>query len=115
MPSYKLPSSQHVSVADPRKFLRDSINVNDIAEKKIKHKPMKSPKEEVVEKSAPKKLFRTVDAVSRLHVKDINTDGIFVSERRENPIDPLNPTYKWRDSVHDKVGLSFTKNVLHQE
>lgn len=40
---------------------------------------MKSSKEEVVEKSAPRKLFRTVDAVSRLNVKDINTDGIFVS------------------------------------
>lgn len=63
----------------------------------------------------PTKLFRTVNAVNRLDVKDINTDGIFISKRRENPINPLEPKYSWRDNVDDKVGLSFTKNTLKQE
>ena len=62
----------------------------------------------------PTKLFRTVNAVNRLDVKDINTDGIFISKRRENPINPLEPKYSWRDNVDDKVGLSFTKNTLKQ-
>jgi hypothetical protein len=43
-------------------------------------------------------LFRTIEAVNRLDVKDINRDGIFVSKRISSPTDPLNPTYTWRDT-----------------
>ena len=46
-------------------------------------------------------------------MKDINQDGVFISKRRNNPIDPLNPKYYWRDNV-DKNGLSFTKSTLQQ-
>lgn len=78
-------------------------------------KPIKSPKETPVAGSTPAKLFQSIEAVSRLDVQDINRDGIFISARRENPTDPLNPSYHWRDRPDDKIGLSFTKNVLKQE
>jgi hypothetical protein len=42
-------------------------------------------------------LFKTINAVNRLEVKDINTDGSFISARRNNPINPLDPSYTWRD------------------
>lgn len=76
---------------------------------------MDSPKNEKIQGSQPSKLFRTIDAVSRLQVKDINNDGKFISERTNNPIDPLNPNYIWRDNTEKGVGLSFTKSTLEQQ
>ena len=40
---------------------------------------MESPKNEKIQDSEPSKLFRTIDGVSRLQVKDINNDGKFIS------------------------------------
>lgn len=76
---------------------------------------MQGSKVEAVEKSNPKKLFNSVNAIQRLDVKDINNDGIFVSKRTCDPVNPLNPIYQWRDNVDDKTGLSFTKGVMEQE
>ena len=53
---------------------------------------------ESIEGSSPSKLFRTVDAVNRLDVKDINRDGLFVSKRKLRPTNPLEPAYTWRDT-----------------
>jgi hypothetical protein len=43
------------------------------------------------------KLYRTIEAVQRLNVKDINRDGSFVSKRTLSPTNPLEPSYTWRD------------------
>ena len=66
----------------------------------------------MVEGSSPSKLYRTIDAVSRLSVKDINNDGKFVSRRQSAPIDPLVPVYLWRDNTEQGAGFSFTKSTL---
>lgn len=45
--------------------------------------------------------------MNRLDVKDINRDGIFVTRRMANPVNPLEPTYTWRDnreSINQQYG-----------
>ena len=102
-------------MAPPPKFLRNTLDISDLPQKKSAPKSIKSPKNETVEGSEPSKLFRTVEAVSRLSVKDINDDGKFVSRRRNNPTDPLNPSYEWRDRSLDQKGFVFTKPILEQD
>ena len=48
-----------------------------------------------------------MNAVSRLNVKDINKDGVFVSKRTHSPTNPLEPAYTWRDRgdrVNERYG-----------
>jgi len=45
--------------------------------------------------------------VNRLDVKDINRDGLFETRRKNNPTNPLDPVYTWRDtrmSLNEKYG-----------
>lgn len=96
----------------PAKFLRNTLDISDIVKKKQPYKLMPSPKNQKIEGSSPSKLFRTVEAISRMNVKDINDDGKFVSKRTKNPTDPLHPLYTWRDATEHNLGLSFTKSTL---
>lgn len=80
-PRYKLPYADPIDVEPPAKFLRNTLDISDIVKKKQHHKFMYSPKNQPVEGSSPSKLFKTVDAIPRLSVRDINNDGKFVSKR----------------------------------
>jgi hypothetical protein len=90
----------------PREFLRNTLDVSDIPTKH--RRTLSAPVEKApIEGSAPSKLFRTINAVNRLEVKDINTDGVFISARKSNPTNPLDPSYTWRDkraSVNPRYG-----------
>jgi hypothetical protein len=39
-------------------------------------------------------------------VKDINTDGIFTSQRKSNPTNPNNPSYIWQEQ-RDTLNRSY--------
>ncbi len=97
VPRYQLPYVPPVTPEPPRPFIRDSMNISDI-QTKIGSRISSNHKKEEIEGSSPMKLFRTVEAVSRLDVKDINRDGTFTSARTSCPSDPLDPTYTWRDT-----------------
>lgn len=105
-PRYQLPYVPPVDPEPPRQFLRNTLDISDI---QTKHKRIlgSSIEKAPIEGSAPNKLFKTVNAVNRLEVKDINNDGVFISKRRENPVNPLEPSYTWREErakVNDRYG-----------
>jgi len=90
----------------PRQFLRNTLDISDIH---TKHKKIVTPSQvqAPIEGSAPSKLFKTINAVNRLDVKDINNDGVFISARKCNPTNPLEPSYTWRDertSINQRYG-----------
>lgn len=95
-PRYKLPYVPPVDPEPPRQFLRNTLDISDIPTKqrRIMASSVEKPP---IEGTTPNKLFKTINAVNRLEVKDINTDGVFISERRNNPVNPLEPSYTWRD------------------
>ena len=97
VPRYQLPYVSPVTPEPPRPFIRDSMDIADI-QTKGRSRLGSNHRKEDIEGSSPLKLFRTVEAVSRLEVKDINRDGTFVSARTVRPSDPLEPTYTWRDT-----------------
>ena len=74
------------------------MDISDIGTKMPSRLAKYYPKEDI-EGASPSKQFRTVEAVSRLDVKDINRDGVFESARKKYPIDPLEPVYTWRDTA----------------
>ena len=76
--------------------MRNTLDISDIHAKK-QPKTARYDKPDI-QGSNPSKLFRTVDAVSRLDVKDINKDGTFISKRTQSPTNPLDPSYTWRDA-----------------
>lgn len=96
VPRYKLPFVPPVDPEPPRPFLRNTLDISDIPTK-TRHNNVKPREKEAIEGSLPTKLFKTINAVNRLEVKDINTDGLFTSQRVSNPTNPLEPSYTWRD------------------
>lgn len=105
-PRYKLPYVPPLDPEPPREFLRNTLDISDIPTKH-RRTPIASVEKAPIEGSAPNKLFRTINAVNRLEVKDINTDGVFVSARKSNPTNPLDPSYTWSDqraSVNPRYG-----------
>jgi len=74
-PVYKLPSVAPVSIEEPRPFIRDTLQVDDIAQRKINFFTRKRGLETLSQpipgaQSVPRTHFST--AVSRLVVDDIN-------------------------------------------
>jgi hypothetical protein len=105
MPKYKLAYVPPVDPEPQKKYLRNTLDISDIVKKqenKVYHKD-----DQPIEGSLPNKLFRTVDAKSRLQVRDINEDGSFRSARMDNPINPLQPTYTWRANRRSEVLTNY--------
>jgi len=92
-PVYKLASFEPLEPVVP-KFIRDSINVNDIEGTKPKNA---QPKHQVFRESnfvkdidgaRPKKDYVRKDVLSPLDVKDINEFRMFKTTRVTNPLEP---------------------------
>jgi hypothetical protein len=78
-PQYLLPSASEIVMDKGRKFIRDTLSIQDINGKRShtwQNRGKETLKQEV-EGSSPSKLTREVNAKARLEVKDINKDGIF--------------------------------------
>lgn len=105
MPKYKLPYVPPVDPEPPRKYLRNTLDISDIVKKH--EKKIYQKEDQPIEGSIPSKLFRTVDAKSRLEVKDINLDGSFRTSRMDNPTNPLQPTYTWRANRRSEVLTNY--------
>ena len=104
-PKYLLPSASEIAVDQGRKFIRDTLNTQDISGKRShtlghRREVIKEP----VEGSSPSKLTKDVSAVPRLEVKDINKEYIFESRRSTNP---LQPNYQWRDDFDKNLNRDY--------
>ena len=95
-PVYKLPPAAEISVDQGRNFIRDTLEITDINNKRrtLMGDRGRDILKEPIAGSQPAKLTKLIKAHSNLEVKDINKDGIFETNRH---INPLEPTYKWRE------------------
>lgn len=102
-PKYQLASCAAFSVDQGRKFLRDPLEIQDIAPPKKKYYGGLVARDPITG-STPMARTKDLNAISRLQVKDINKDGIFESTRHTNP---LIPNYEWRDDENDKQKVNM--------
>lgn len=109
-PVYKLPTPNEISIENGKPFVRDTLNVNDINQKRraLLGNRGKEILREPIEGSRPAHLHKEIKGHSYLDVKDINRDGIFESKRITNP---LAPSYTWRDQDDKSVNPNYGEIV----
>lgn len=119
-PVYKLPSFEPLEPIIP-KFIRDSIEVSDIAGTKPKtfHQKNLAPRVtnnvKDIDGARPKKDYQRKEVISPLEVKDINEYRMFKTTRMTNPMEPTYVVPGEKPGEKDSIGFiqGSKSKILH--